>query len=51
MEIPILDITGTHGDDRHERLIIDLAADDKDIGQAGIEAGFIKAGGMMGRSS
>ena len=32
-------ITGDHGEDRHGRNIFDLAANDNDVGQAGIAAG------------
>ena len=32
-------ITDDHGDDRHGRNIFDLAANDNDVGQAGIDAG------------
>ena len=32
-------ITGDHGEDRHGRNIFDLAANDNDMGQAGIAAG------------
>ena len=32
-------ITADHGEDRHGRNIFDLAANDNDVGQAGIEAG------------
>lgn len=38
-----LDITGDHGDDRYDRKIVDLAANDNDIGQAGIDAGHYQS--------
>jgi len=38
-----LEITGDHGEDRYERKILDLAANDNDIGQAGIEAGVYQS--------
>ena len=37
-DVPVT-ITGGHGDDRHGRNIFDLAANDNDVGQAGIAAG------------
>ncbi len=38
-----LDVTGDHGQDRHGRNIYDLAANDNDVGQSGIEAGVYKS--------
>ena len=37
-DVPVT-ITGDYGDDRHGRNIFDLAANDTDVGQAGIDAG------------
>ena len=38
-----LNITNTHGQDRYERIIIDLSANGKDVGQSGIQAGHYQA--------
>lgn len=37
-DVPVT-ITADHGEDRHGRNIFDLAANDNDVGQAGIKAG------------
>ena len=37
-DVPVT-IMADHGEDRHGRNIFDLAANDNDLGQAGIEAG------------
>lgn len=36
-----LEITESYGDDRYDRLVIDLSADGQDVGQAGIDAGHL----------
>jgi len=36
-------VSGEHGYDRHERLIIDIEANDNDVGEAGIEAGVYQS--------
>ncbi|NNE56874.1 MAG: hypothetical protein HKN36_02095 [Hellea sp.] len=38
-----LTITKTHGDDRYDRLIIDLAANGQDIGKAGVSVGVYQS--------
>lgn len=46
-----LEITAKHGQDRYERLVIDLSADGRDIGQAGIITGHLKAWPHDGRKA
>jgi len=44
-----LEITGQHGQDKYERRVIDLSVNGVDVGQAGIEAGYLKPWPHKGR--
>ena len=46
-----LKITNTHGQDRYERLIIDLSSNERDVGQSGIQAGHYQSWPHDGKKS
>ncbi len=46
-----LKITQTHGQDRHERLIIDLSSNEQDVGKSGLKAGYYKAWPHKGKKA
>jgi len=46
-----LKITKTHGQDRYERLIIDLSSNGQDVGQTGIKTGHYQAWPHEGKKS
>lgn len=46
-----LKVTAKHGQDRYERLVIDLSADGQNVGKAGLKAGHYKSWPHDGRKA